>query len=74
MPDSNISETKATLRRKILGVKIRHARTRAGLNLKEVGQVLGLSADTIADVEYGRSDISLPQLEVLALIFGVPVS
>jgi transcriptional regulator with XRE-family HTH domain len=74
MPDSNITEAKATLRRKILGVKIRHARTRAGLNLKEVGRVLDLSADTIAEIEYGRSDVSLPQLEVLALIFGVPIS
>ncbi len=73
MPDSNIDEKKAALRRKILGVKIRHARTRAGLNLKEVGQVLGLSETVMAEIEYGQRDVSLPQLEAMALIFNVPV-
>lgn len=73
MPDSSVDEKKATLRRKILGVKIRHARTRAGLNLKEVGQALGLAENIIAELEYGQRDVSLPQLEALALIFNVPV-
>lgn len=73
MADSTIVEQKATLRRKILGVKIRHARTRAGLNLKEVGQALNISADLVSSIEYGRRDVTLPQLEVMALIFNVPV-
>ena len=73
MPDSNLAEKEANLRRKILGVKIRHARTRAGLNLKETGQALGLSEEIVAEVEYGQRDVSLPQLEAMALIFNVPV-
>ena len=73
MPDSKVAETRATLRRKILGVKIRHARTRAGLNMKEVGQALGISDSLVSDIEFGRRDVSLPQLEVMALIFNIPV-
>jgi transcriptional regulator with XRE-family HTH domain len=74
MSDATISDQKAGLRRKILGVKIRHARTRAGLNLKEVAQVLGVSADTVSQIEYGRRDVSLPELEAMAYIFGVPIA
>lgn len=69
MPDAKA----ALLRRKILGVRIRHARSRAGLNLKEVGEALGISAGLVSDIEFGRRDVSLPQLEVLALLFNVPV-
>jgi len=74
MPKSTLSTQEVELRKKILGVRIRHARTRAGLNLKEVGKALGLSADTVADMEFGRCDVSLPQLEALALIFNIPVT
>jgi len=63
----------AILRRKILGVKIRHARMRAGLSLKEVGEELGVSGGLMSDIEFGRRDVSLPYLEVLALLFNVPV-
>lgn len=73
MPDPNVAQTQLTLSRKILGVKIRHARTRAGLNLKEVGQALGISGDLVSDIEFGRRDVTLPQLEVMALIFNVPL-
>jgi transcriptional regulator with XRE-family HTH domain len=68
-PDSQ----EAILRRKILGVKIRHARTRAGLSLKEVGEAVGVSAGLMSDIEFGRRDVSLPHLEVMALLFNVPV-
>ena len=73
MPDSTIISDDVVLRRKILGVKIRHARSRAGLNFKEVGQALGISADAVSDMEMGQRDVSLPQLEAMALIFNVPV-
>ena len=74
MPNgTNMTAERATLRRKILGVKIRHARSRAGLSLREVGQALGISADLVSDIEFGRRDVSLPQLEVMGLIFGVPI-
>lgn len=73
MPDATLTSDKTMLRRKILGVRIRHARTRAGLNQREVGEALGISADSVSDIEFGRRHISLPHLEVLALIFNVPV-
>ena len=63
----------AVLRRKILGVKMRDARIKSGLNLKEVGEAIGMSAGLVSDVEFGRRDISLPHLEVMALLFNVPV-
>ena len=53
MPESvpNSREEKETaIRRKILGVKIRHARIRSGLNLKEVGEALGVSSGLISDI------------------------
>jgi transcriptional regulator with XRE-family HTH domain len=73
MADSTLTPEKVTLRRKILGVKIRHARTRAGLGLKEVGQALGVSSEVVSEIELGRLPISLPQLEVMALIFNISV-
>jgi transcriptional regulator with XRE-family HTH domain len=76
MPET-IAETReekeAILRRKMLGVKIRHARMRSGLSLKEVGEALGVSAGLISDIEFGRRDVSLPQLEVMSFIFNIPV-
>ncbi len=60
------------LQRKILGLKIRHARVRAGSSLREVGQALGISAEAVSDIEFGRCDISLPQLEVIGVLFNVP--
>lgn len=72
MPESR-DEKEALLRRKILGVKIRHARIRSGLSLKEVGEALGVSAGLISDIEFGRRDVSLPQLEVMAYLFNIPV-
>jgi len=74
MLDSTVVTEKIKLRQKILGVKIRHARTRAGLGLKEVARVLELSTDRVSDIEYGRRDISLPQLEMLALLFNIPLT
>lgn len=63
----------AVLRRKILGVKIRHLRTRSGLSLQEVGEALGISAQFVTDIEFGQRDVTLPQLEVMALLFSVPI-
>ncbi len=71
---NNVADSQAAvLRRKILGVKIRHARLKSGLSLKEVGEGLGMSAGLVSDVEFGRRDVSLPHLEVMALLFNVPV-
>lgn len=73
MPDTTV-DPKSRLRQKIVGLKIRHARTEAGLTLKDLGQALGLSASVVSEIEFGQRDVTLPQLEVMALLFNVPVS
>ena len=73
MSNNNSDSQKTILVRKMLGVKIRHARTKSGLSLKEVGEAVGMSAGLMSDVEFGRRDVSLPHLEVMALLFNVPV-
>jgi transcriptional regulator with XRE-family HTH domain len=62
------------LRKKILGVLLRHARLRANLTLKDVAQITDFPAGALSDYEYGRRDLSLPHLEVLAHVYRVPVS
>src|SRR5919109_4227341 len=74
MPDSAIDVRKALLRKKILGLRIRHARLNAGLTLKEVGQALGICAGLVSEIEFGRRDVTLPQLEIMALLFNVPMA
>lgn len=73
MPDSTL-DPKAQLRRKIVGLKIRHARTEAGLTLKDVGQAVGLPPTLVSEIEYGQREVALPQLEVMALLFNIPIS
>jgi transcriptional regulator with XRE-family HTH domain len=68
-----VQETMA-LRSKIIGVLLKNARTRAGRSQKDCAKVLGCSPRTISDYEYGRRDISLPELEVLARFLEVPIS
>ena len=62
------------IRSKIIGVLLRNARIKAGKSRKDCAAVLGCSPDTISRFEYGRKDITLPQLEVLAYFFGLPIT
>ncbi len=64
----------ATIRRKILGVLLRNARLRAGMTIKDAAQATGFSSSAISAYEYGRRDLSLPHLEVLAYTYQVPVT
>ncbi len=73
MSSATLTTENIILRRKILGVKVRQVRTRTGLSSKEIGQVLGISADMMSKIELGERDISLPQLEVIALVCNVPL-
>jgi transcriptional regulator with XRE-family HTH domain len=61
------------VRQKITGVLLRQARTDAGKTLKDCGNVLGLSSGAVSAVEHGRRSISLPEIELLAYYFGVPL-
>jgi transcriptional regulator with XRE-family HTH domain len=62
------------IRSKIVGVLLRNARTKAGKSRNDCAAVLGCSPDTISQFEYGRKDITLPQLEVLAYFLGLPIT
>lgn len=62
------------IRTKIIGVLLRNARIRAGKSQKDCAAALGCSPETISQFEYGRKDITLPQLEVLAYFLGLPIS
>jgi len=62
------------IRSKIIGVLLRSARTRAGKSRRDCAAVLGCSPDTISRFEYGRKDITLPQLEMLAYFLGLPIT
>jgi transcriptional regulator with XRE-family HTH domain len=50
----------------MLGADLRAARERAGLSLREVGEMAGLSAEAISAVERGYRYPSLHTLECLA--------
>ena len=62
------------VRSKMVGVLLRAARIGAGKSLKECAEWLGCSTHVMSLYEYGRSSISLPELEMLALLFDVPVN
>ena len=64
----------AVLRKKMMGVKIQHARNKAGLSQQEIAEALGASTEIVAAIEFGQRDASLPQLEVMAFLFDVPVA
>ena len=64
----------ATIRKKILGVLLRNARIRAGMTIKDAAEATGFPSSAMSDYEYGRRDISLPQLEVLAYTYRVPIT
>ncbi|MBI4785969.1 MAG: helix-turn-helix transcriptional regulator [Chloroflexi bacterium] len=68
-------ETQAlVLERKIIGVLIRAARESAHRTEKQVAQRLGVSPARLRQYEMGTRDISLPELEILALSLRRPLS
>ncbi len=62
------------VRSKQIGVLIRAARLRARRSVKECAEWLGCSPHTMAQYEYGRRAISLPEIELLASFFDSPVN
>lgn len=64
----------ARLKRKMLGVRLRSARTQVGLNITEAAHQLGVEPATLTNYELGASETSLPELEAMAQMFAVPVS
>lgn len=60
-------------RAKILGVLIRDARLHAGRTVADCARVLGSTPEAFTAVERGIENLSLPDLEVLAMYLGVPL-
>lgn len=64
----------ATIRSKMLGVLIRDARLAAGRSPADCAQALGISEAQFMAYERGTQPISLPELEVLAVVLRVPLA
>jgi transcriptional regulator with XRE-family HTH domain len=62
------------LRARILGVLIRDARQAAGISLDDCAVQINTPAATLEAWEFGQSMPSLPQVELLAYVLGVPIS
>ncbi|MGA9192287.1 MAG: helix-turn-helix transcriptional regulator [Anaerolineales bacterium] len=62
-----------SLRSKMLGAMLREARLDSGKSIRESAELLGISPSTMSSYEHGRKAITLPELEVLAYTFDVPV-
>ncbi|MGC8836812.1 MAG: helix-turn-helix domain-containing protein [Anaerolineae bacterium] len=61
-------------RRELLGRLLRRARLAANLSHKEAAARAGLSPSLLARCERGDASPSLPQLELLSRIYGVPIA
>src|SRR5574341_868691 len=61
------------VRKRILGVLLRDARGTAGLSTSDVAGLLGVGEDEYKGFESGEHSPTLPQLEVLAYFFNVPI-
>jgi transcriptional regulator with XRE-family HTH domain len=63
----------AQIRNKIMGALVADARASSGRSAQECAEILGISEASYADLESGQVTPALPQLEVLAYYFNVPV-
>jgi transcriptional regulator with XRE-family HTH domain len=62
-----------SLRIKMLGAMVREARLTAGKSIRESADLLGVSTGTFSSYEMGKKGISLPELEILAYAYRVPI-
>jgi transcriptional regulator with XRE-family HTH domain len=61
-------------RAKYLGTLIAEARENAGLVATDCAQALGMPVEAYEEAEQGVLPLSLPQLEVLAMVLNVPMA
>lgn len=69
-----LSEGAIRIRNKIIGVLLQQARLDAKMSVETCAHALGCDAALIAKAERGEAGLTLPQLESLAHLLGVPVS
>lgn len=67
-------EQLVALRQRIIAVLLREARVKAGRSLKDLADVLGCSARTLAAYERGERPVPLVHLELLGDHLGVPMA
>jgi transcriptional regulator with XRE-family HTH domain len=72
MADRATSEALA-IRRKIIAVLLQGARLKSGKSKKDCAEALGVTAGVYTAYEDGGRDLSLPELELLANYFKVPI-
>lgn len=68
-----VTNKSLTLKAKKIGIMIRDARLAHNLSKKETGESIGVSSGTINSYETGKKAPSLPELEILAHLFDVPI-
>lgn len=61
------------VRKRILGVLLRDAREASGHSPEEVADLLGISIDEYLRFESGEHTPTLPQLEIIAYYFNIPI-
>ena len=57
-----------------LGIKVKLLRNKKGLKQDDLANVLGLSRAQISNLESGKSNLSIKQLEILCEYFKVDIS
>ena len=67
-------EERLALRNRIIGLLLRSGREQAEKTKRGCAAALGVSSGTMTAYEEGRRPISLPELEVLAYVFGTPIT
>lgn len=68
-----MSENEKSQRAKMLGELIQGAREYASCTVAECAEIIGLTEDQFNQAEQGGYDISLPELEALAIFLDVPM-
>ena len=66
-------QVQITLRTRMLGVLLRDARLAARKTAAEINKDIGISPALFKSYEEGRKSLSLPELEVLAYYFKLPI-
>jgi len=61
-------------RRKTVGILLKKARQVAGLDVATCARRLEITPEQVNGLEAGLADLTLPQLEILSRMLGIPVS
>ena len=58
----------------VIGARLRHVRTSAGLSLRAVAEAVGISSSALSQIEKGTMQPSVNRLVEIVTVLGVPVS